>query len=106
MLQKIISGGQTGVDRAALDAAIKMGVNHGGWIPKGRKTEDGYFQTKGERYISHPGQEKDSMKKQLHARIVLQRANRRKTDLKSVEKIIDFALANAWSFLDVSFPPP
>ena len=41
MLIKIISGGQTGVDRAALDAAIKAGVDHGGWIPKGRLTEDG-----------------------------------------------------------------
>lgn len=40
MIKKIISGGQTGADRAALDAAIKMGVNHGGWIPKGRKTEE------------------------------------------------------------------
>ena len=41
MLRKIISGGQTGVDRAALDAAIKMGLPHGGWIPKGRQTEAG-----------------------------------------------------------------
>jgi hypothetical protein len=41
MLKKIISGGQTGVDRAALDAAIRMGISHGGWIPKGRLTEDG-----------------------------------------------------------------
>ena len=41
MLKKIISGGQTGVDRAALDAAIEMGIEHGGWIPKGRKAEDG-----------------------------------------------------------------
>ncbi len=39
MIKKIISGGQTGVDRAALDAAIKLGVDHGGWIPKGRLTE-------------------------------------------------------------------
>ncbi|MDH3328229.1 MAG: putative molybdenum carrier protein [Desulfobulbaceae bacterium] len=38
---KIISGGQTGADRAALDAAIKMGIPHGGWLPRGRKTEDG-----------------------------------------------------------------
>jgi Circularly permutated YpsA SLOG family len=37
----IISGGQTGADQAALDAAIAMGVPHGGWLPKGRKTEDG-----------------------------------------------------------------
>jgi hypothetical protein len=41
MIRKIISGGQTGVDRAALDAAIKLAVAHGGWIPKGRLTEDG-----------------------------------------------------------------
>jgi hypothetical protein len=41
MLQKIISGGQTGVDRAALDAAIKLTIPHGGWIPQGRLTENG-----------------------------------------------------------------
>lgn len=41
MLKKIISGGQTGADRGALDAAIKLGISHGGWIPKGRKTEAG-----------------------------------------------------------------
>ncbi|MDW7771672.1 MAG: putative molybdenum carrier protein [Desulfobulbaceae bacterium] len=38
---KIISGGQTGADRAALDAAILLGIPHGGWLPRGRKTEDG-----------------------------------------------------------------
>ncbi|MFZ2315772.1 MAG: putative molybdenum carrier protein [Gammaproteobacteria bacterium] len=37
----IISGGQTGVDRAALDVAIKLGIPHGGWCPKGRLAEDG-----------------------------------------------------------------
>jgi len=41
MLSKIISGGQTGADRAALDWAIKRGIQHGGWCPKGRKAEDG-----------------------------------------------------------------
>ena len=41
MIQKIISGGQTGADRAALDAAIKLGITHGGWIPRGRRTENG-----------------------------------------------------------------
>lgn len=41
MIKKIVSGGQTGVDRAALDIAIKLGVDHGGWCPKGRKAEDG-----------------------------------------------------------------
>lgn len=38
---KIISGGQTGVDRAALDAALELGILCGGWCPKGRKAEDG-----------------------------------------------------------------
>jgi hypothetical protein len=38
---KIISGGQTGVDRAALDAAIAVGLDYGGFIPEGRKAEDG-----------------------------------------------------------------
>ena len=41
MLEKIISGGQTGVDRAALDAAIELGIACGGWCPKGRLAEDG-----------------------------------------------------------------
>lgn len=38
---KIISGGQTGVDRAALDVAIELGIPHGGYCPKGRRAEDG-----------------------------------------------------------------
>jgi hypothetical protein len=41
MLKKIISGGQTGADRAALDFALKFFKPHGGWIPKSRITEDG-----------------------------------------------------------------
>lgn len=41
MIEKIISGGQTGADQAALDAAIKLGIPHGGWVPKGRMTENG-----------------------------------------------------------------
>ena len=41
MLKKIISGGQTGADRAAIDLAIKLNMPYGGWIPKGRKTESG-----------------------------------------------------------------
>ena len=36
----IISGGQTGADRAALDWAIAAGIPHAGWCPKGRRTED------------------------------------------------------------------
>jgi hypothetical protein len=38
---KIVSGGQTGADRAALDFAIAHGIPHGGWCPKGRLAEDG-----------------------------------------------------------------
>ena len=38
---KIVSGGQTGADRAALDWALAHGVECGGWCPKGRKAEDG-----------------------------------------------------------------
>ena len=40
-LEKIVSGGQTGVDRAALDVAMSLGIPCGGWCPKGRKAEDG-----------------------------------------------------------------
>ncbi len=40
-LKKIISGGQTGADIAAIDAAIVNGMPYGGWLPKGRKTENG-----------------------------------------------------------------
>ena len=38
---KVVSGGQTGVDRAGLDVAIALGIEHGGWCPKGRRAEDG-----------------------------------------------------------------
>ncbi len=41
MLKKIISGGQTGADQAALDVAIKFNIDHGGWITRGRRTEHG-----------------------------------------------------------------
>lgn len=41
MLEKIISGGQTGVDRAALDMALAFGLATGGWCPRGRRAEDG-----------------------------------------------------------------
>lgn len=40
-LVKIISGGQTGADRGGLDAAIDLGLEHGGWAPFGRRAEDG-----------------------------------------------------------------
>ena len=46
MIEKIISGGQTGADQAALDMAIELGFEHGGWIPRGRKTENGLLPDK------------------------------------------------------------
>ena len=39
--QRIVSGGQSGVDRAALDVALALGLSCGGWCPRGRKAEDG-----------------------------------------------------------------
>lgn len=41
MIEKIISGGQTGADRAALDFAVSRDISHGGYVPKGRLTEEG-----------------------------------------------------------------
>jgi hypothetical protein len=41
VLLRIISGGQTGVDRGALDAALEAGISHGGFCPLGRRAEDG-----------------------------------------------------------------
>lgn len=41
MIEKLISGGQTGADIAALDVALKHGFPHGGWCPRGRKSLDG-----------------------------------------------------------------
>ena len=38
---RLVSGGQTGADRAALDIALELGLDHGGWVPKGRAAEDG-----------------------------------------------------------------
>lgn len=56
---KIVSGGQTGADRAALDWALTHGVECGGWCPKGRKAEGGSIdpkyplkETPSESYIS------------------------------------------------------
>jgi hypothetical protein len=46
MLKKIISGAQTGADRAALDWAIASGFAHGGWCPCERKAEDGVIDAK------------------------------------------------------------
>jgi hypothetical protein len=41
VLRKVISGGQTGADRAGLDFAIEVGLKHGRFVPRGRRAEDG-----------------------------------------------------------------
>ena len=58
MIEKLISGGQTGADIAALDVALKHDFAHGGWCPKGRRSEDGpiplrynVFETRSESYL-------------------------------------------------------
>ena len=37
----IVSGGQLGADRGALEAALELGLDYGGWVPRGRRAEDG-----------------------------------------------------------------
>ena len=58
MIESVVSGGQTGVDRAALDGALDAGVPCGGWCPRGRRAEDGVIaeryplrETKSSNYI-------------------------------------------------------
>lgn len=46
-VERLVSGGQTGADRAALDFALAHGLPHGGWCPQGRRAEDGALE---ERY--------------------------------------------------------
>jgi hypothetical protein len=41
LVEKVVSGGQTGVDRAALDVALELSIPVGGWCPRGRWAEDG-----------------------------------------------------------------
>lgn len=41
IVRKIVSGGRSGVERAALDLAIQLGISHGGWVPQGRVVDDG-----------------------------------------------------------------
>ena len=40
-MSRLVSGGQTGVDRAALDVALALGIPCGGWCPRGRRADDG-----------------------------------------------------------------
>lgn len=51
----IVSGGQTGVDRAGLNAAMELGLEYGGWVPKGRTAEDGIVPHKYQKMKEHSG---------------------------------------------------
>ena len=53
---KIVAGGQTGVDRAALDCAIKLNIIHSGYCPKDRKSEDGSISKKYNLIETHSNQ--------------------------------------------------
>ncbi len=51
---KIVSGGQTGADRGALEAAMELGTDYGGWVPKGRLSEDGGVPAVFDKLREHP----------------------------------------------------
>ena len=55
MIEKIVSGGQTGVDRAALDVAISLDICRGGWCPKGRIDEVGIIPIKYDELVEISG---------------------------------------------------
>lgn len=57
MIQRIISGGQTGVDRGALEAALELGLAIGGHIPRGGRAEDGVIP---DRFREHMWETKSS----------------------------------------------
>ncbi len=60
---KVVSGGQTGVDRAALDAALEVGLPVGGWCPRGRRAEDGVIPAR------YPLQEAPSVRYEQRTRL-------------------------------------
>lgn len=76
MLKKIISGGQTGADQAALDVAIKFNIPHGGWIPKGRLTENGPLPITYRLFEMETGDYRDRTKKNIqdsHGTVIVSR---------------------------------
>ena len=51
---KLVSGGQTGVDTAALEIALERGLPYGGWVPKGRTNEDGIISDRFQGLVEAP----------------------------------------------------
>jgi hypothetical protein len=128
---KIISGGQTGVDRAALDVALKHGIDCGGWCPAGRLDEFGRIpdeyplrelETGGftERtlqnvkdsdgtVIIHPGQLSDGTEHTVRFCVELQRPHQlidaSKLSTEEASKLIaDFVRTNRIDALNVAGP--
>lgn len=62
VVERIVSGGQTGADRGALDAAWQLGLDRGGWCPRGRRAEDGRIP------LHYPLQETDSARYDVRTR--------------------------------------
>jgi hypothetical protein len=76
---KIISGGQTGVDRAALDFALAFGIESGGFVPKNRRAEDGRISEKYPNLIEtesgDPAERTELNVKNSDATLILSRGN-------------------------------
>lgn len=70
-VEKIISGGQTGADRGGLDAAIVLGIPIGGYVPRGRKAEDGRVP---DRYTGLVEMETDDYQKRTRYNVAASRA--------------------------------
>ena len=77
MIDKVISGGQSGVDLAALDAALELGIPTGGWMPRGWLAEDGPHPERAEKYgllqmptASYPARTRKNVES-AHATLIL-----------------------------------
>ena len=92
--RKIISGGQTGVDRAALDAARELGLPYGGYVPRGRWTEDGplpnHYSGMLETEGAHPAGRTKRNVRAADATLIITRSGCRGGTLLTLEK------ARAW----------